>query len=75
MATQFGIVLLIIGVFLACLLVFLRLFVMEFELGWPSLVVIMITGFGIQIFFFGIIGSLRGQHLPRVQTTSTVLRP
>ncbi len=56
MATQFGLILLIIGVFLAVLLVVLRLFVMEFELGWPSLVVIMITGFGIQIFFFGIIG-------------------
>lgn len=56
MATQFGLILLIIGMFLAILLVVLRLFVMEFELGWPSLVVIMITGFGIQIFFFGIIG-------------------
>lgn len=56
MATRFGAALLLIGVFLAVLLVVLRLFVIDFQLGWPSLVVIMITGFGIQLFFLGIIG-------------------
>ena len=61
MATRFGIVLLAVGVFLASLLVFLRLFVMDFDVGWPSLVVILITGFGIQIFFFGIIGIYVGK--------------
>lgn len=56
MATRFGIALLGLAMMLAVLLVVLRLFVIDFQLGWPSLVVIMITGFGIQLFFFGIIG-------------------
>lgn len=56
LATRFGVALLGLGMSLAVLLVVLKLFVIDFQLGWPSLVVILITGFGIQLFFLGVIG-------------------
>lgn len=56
LATRCGVGLVGVGMALAMLLVALKLFVIDFQLGWPSLVVIQITGFGVQLFFLGIIG-------------------
>ncbi len=56
LATRVGVGLLSLAACLTLLLIVLKLFVVDFQLGWPSLVVIMITGFGIQSFFLGIIG-------------------
>lgn len=60
LATRFGIALIALSVISGVALIALRLFVMEFQLGWPSVFVTMILGFGFQIFFLGVIGAYVG---------------
>lgn len=54
MAVQFGLGLVSLGIIGIFVLVFLRLFVMEFQLGWPSIMITLIIGFGLQMFFVGL---------------------
>jgi dolichol-phosphate mannosyltransferase len=61
LATAFGSVLVGLSLVAAFVLVFLRLFVMDFQLGWPSLFVTLVLGFGLQIFFLGLIGTYVGK--------------
>jgi dolichol-phosphate mannosyltransferase len=61
LAIRFGILLTGLGFTLAIGLIIARLCFQEFQLGWPSLVVTMITGFGLQILFTGIVGVYIGQ--------------
>jgi len=61
MAIRCGVFLTGLGFLLALSLIVARVFFMEFQLGWPSLIVTMITGFGLQIFFTGIVGVYVGR--------------
>ncbi len=54
MAVQFGLGLVGLGVVGIFALIFLRLFVLDFQLGWPSIMIALIIGFGLQIFFVGL---------------------
>jgi dolichol-phosphate mannosyltransferase len=58
--TRLGALLVVLGFSAAATLIFLRLFVMEFLLGWPSIMVVLIIGFGLQLFFLGVIGKYVG---------------
>jgi len=61
LAIRFGLLMTTAGFGLALGLIVTRLFFMEFQLGWPSLIVTIITGFGLQILFTGIIGIYVGR--------------
>ena len=61
LAIRSGLLLTGLGFILAVGLIVARLFFLEFQIGWPSLVVTMITGFGIQILFTGIVGIYIGR--------------
>lgn len=55
-----GLLLTIIGIISLLSIVVAELLVVDFQSGWPSLVSIMICGFGIQTFFLGIIARYMG---------------
>lgn len=57
---RFGLILISLSLIVALALAYLRLFVMKFQMGWPSLIVVNLMGFGFVIFFLGIIGSYIG---------------
>jgi glycosyltransferase involved in cell wall biosynthesis len=57
---RFGLFLLFLSVISALALAYLRLFIMEFQIGWPSLIVLNLMGFGFVILFLGVIGSYIG---------------
>ena len=59
-ATRFGAILIGLSFLTLAALVFLRLFVMDFQLGWPSVFCMLLFGFGLQLFFFGLIGKYVG---------------
>lgn len=59
MATRFGLTLILIG-FLSMIAVIIARFFIEFQAGWPSLFCMLVTGFGLQIFFLGIVGKYVG---------------
>jgi dolichol-phosphate mannosyltransferase len=61
LAIRCGLLLMGLGFVSAFALVIARLFFMEFQLGWPSLIVTMITGFGLQILVTGIVGLYVGR--------------
>lgn len=61
LATGFGTLLVVLSLLAALVVVFLRLFVMDFLLGWPSLFITLMAGFGMQIFFMGLIGTYVGK--------------
>jgi glycosyltransferase involved in cell wall biosynthesis len=61
LATGFGALLVLLSFLAALVVVMLRLFVMEFLLGWPSLFITLMAGFGLQIFFMGLIGTYVGK--------------
>jgi glycosyltransferase involved in cell wall biosynthesis len=61
LAVRVGVVLVGLGFLVAIGLIVARLFFMEFQLGWPSLVVTMIIGFGLQILVTGIVGLYVGR--------------
>ncbi len=59
LATRFGAVLVAASVFFGTSL-FIARFFMEFKLGWPSLFLMLMFGFGTNIFFMGLIGKYIG---------------
>ncbi len=60
LAIRFGVFLIVLGVMSGLTVIFLRLFVYDFWLGWPSLFVSVVFGFGVQLFFLGLIGRYVG---------------
>jgi glycosyltransferase involved in cell wall biosynthesis len=59
LATRFGMALIILG-FVSMIAVIISRFFIEFQAGWPSLFCVLVTGFGLQIFFLGIVGKYVG---------------
>lgn len=59
LATRFGIFLIVLGFLSMIGVIIARIFIV-FQTGWPSLYCILITGFGIQLFFLGIVGKYVG---------------
>ncbi len=66
---RFGFILSLLGFFALLAIVFAKLFVMEFQAGWVSLISAIILGTGLQIFFMGIvavyIGKIYKESKPR----------
>lgn len=54
LAVQIGLILSLMGFFVILLVLILKLTVLDFQAGWPSLVSLLLTGFGLQIFFIGV---------------------
>lgn len=54
MAVKLGAILIILGVLGVLCLVFAKLFIIDFAIGWPSLISSIIIATGLQIFFIGI---------------------
>lgn len=55
-ATRFGAFLVLLSLFAGIGIVIAKLFLLDFQLGWPSIATLLTFGFGTQIFFLGIIG-------------------
>ncbi len=54
MAVKLGAILIVLGVLGVLCLVFAKLFIIDFAIGWPSLISSIIIATGLQIFFIGI---------------------
>ena len=54
LAVNFGLILTLLGVLGIVGIAVARIFFIDFQLGWPSMMVTLILGFGLQIFFTGI---------------------
>ncbi len=67
LATRAGLVLTLIGIVAVIGVVVARTFVMEFEVGWPSLFSILTVGFGVNLFFLGVIGKYVGNTYREVK--------
>ena len=61
LATRVGIILVITSLLAVLMLTILRLFFIDFQLGWPSLICTLWFGFGINLLFLGVIGSYVGK--------------
>lgn len=61
LATRVGIILVITSLLAVLTLTILRLFFIDFQLGWPSLICTLWLGFGINLLFLGVIGSYVGK--------------
>lgn len=59
-ATRFGVLLMLISLISGSSLIFTKLFLMDFQIGWPSLFILLVFGIGIQLFFLGLIGKYVG---------------
>lgn len=54
LAMQIGLILSALGFFAILVVLLLKLTVVHFQAGWPSLISVLLMGFGMQIFFIGI---------------------
>ena len=61
LATRVGLAVTAVGLFAMLAIVFVKLFIHDFQLGWPSLFCLLITGFGVNLLFLGIIGTYVGK--------------
>lgn len=55
MTIRFGMFLTILGLLALIGIIITKLFFIEFQSGWPSVFSLILTGFGVQLFFMGII--------------------
>lgn len=60
LATRFGALLIALSLLSGFGLIIAKVFLIDFQLGWPSIVVTLLFGFGSQIFFLGLIGKYIG---------------
>jgi polyisoprenyl-phosphate glycosyltransferase len=61
MTSVVGVILLVLGIIFSLGIILVRLiFDVDFKLGWPSLIIIITLGFGLQIFLMGIIARYIG---------------
>jgi dolichol-phosphate mannosyltransferase len=54
MAARLGLLLSLAGLLGMLLILTLKLLLVDFQAGWPSLLSLLLTGFGVQLFFVGI---------------------
>ncbi|WP_293870292.1 glycosyltransferase family 2 protein [Flavobacterium sp.] len=67
MAVKFGIVISIIGFLGLIVLLLLKIFFIHFQSGWPSIIAAIIIGFGLQLFFLGIVSLYVGRIYKEVK--------
>lgn len=67
MAVKFGMLLMILGIFGLFFLLIAKLFFVEFQAGWPSITAAILIGFGLQLFFIGIISLYVGRIYKEVK--------
>lgn len=67
MTVRFGMMLMGLGMLGLMVLFLLRLFFIHFQTGWPSIVALITIGFGIQLFFMGIIALYIGRIYKEVK--------
>ena len=67
MAVRFGVFLILLGIFGLFLLLFLKLFFIDFQSGWPSIIAIIAIGFGVLLFFLGIVSLYIGRIYKEVK--------
>lgn len=67
MTVRFGILLIGFGIIGLFLLLMLRLFFINFQSGWPSIIASIIIVFGLQLFFMGIISLYIGRIYKEVK--------
>lgn len=58
---RMGLMLVALGVLCAIGLIIAKLLFVDFQMGWPSVIVVLIVGFGLQIFFTGVVGTYVGK--------------
>lgn len=61
LAVRFGVFLMLLGILVLLVILFLKLFLIEFQAGWPSIVGVIIISTGVQLFFIGIIALYLGK--------------
>ncbi|WP_148278943.1 glycosyltransferase family 2 protein [Bdellovibrio bacteriovorus] len=64
---RFGLIVTGVGLFAAFGLVIAKLAYVEFQIGWPSVMTTLVVGFGMQIFFMGLIGTYLGRIYKEVK--------
>ncbi|MCG2611260.1 glycosyltransferase family 2 protein [Flavobacterium sp. SM15] len=67
MAVRLGVFLSIIGFLGLFVLLILRCFFIHFQAGWPSIIAAIVIGFGIQLFFLGIVSLYVGRIYKEVK--------
>jgi glycosyltransferase involved in cell wall biosynthesis len=67
MAVQFGAFLSIFGFFGIFVLLIMKLSNVEFQVGWPSIIASIVIGFGVQLFFLGIVSLYIGRIYKEVK--------
>ena len=67
MTVKFGMFLIGLGVFGLIILFILKIFFIDFQAGWPSIIASIITVFGLQLFFMGIISIYIGRIYKEVK--------
>ncbi len=54
LAVKLGVVFIVIGIVMLSVIVFLKLYLIDFQSGWPSIISALIIATGVQLFFIGI---------------------
>jgi glycosyltransferase involved in cell wall biosynthesis len=67
MVVRFGVFLILFGVMGLFLLLILELFFIDFQSGWPSIIAIIAIGFGVLLFFLGIVSLYVGRIYKEVK--------
>ena len=67
MTVRFGMLLVIIGIIGLFVLLISKLFFIEFQAGWPSIIASIVVVFGLQLFFLGIVSLYIGRIYKEVK--------
>jgi len=65
--TKLGLLIIAMGITGMLTIVGLNVFLLDFQAGWPSVIVLLITGFGMLLFFLGIIAIYIGKIYEEVK--------
>jgi len=64
---RFGIIMIVLGLISVLVIVFSKLFINDFQAGWPSLFSLIIFTVGLQLFFLGILAKYIGNIYKEVK--------
>ncbi len=67
MTVKFGMMLIILGIIGLFVLLISKLFFVEFQAGWPSIIAAIVIVFGLQLFFIGIVSLYIGRIYKEVK--------
>jgi glycosyltransferase involved in cell wall biosynthesis len=67
LAVKMGAYLLLLGFISLLAIILTRIFVIEFQVGWPSIICAIVCGFGLQLFFIGIAAIYIGRTYKEVK--------